>query len=101
MNGNKNLKLDTSALRQLEEWADDARQTHKNQLYKALFAIADGTVGQHYGVLAGKENPGTHFVLVREDLVLKVDYLDGDSFGISYIGALEDAPGIDLVLQAL
>jgi hypothetical protein len=99
LNGDKNLKLDSSALQRLEEWADNARQTHKNQLYKALFAVSDGTVGHHYGVLAGKEEPNEHFVMVREDVVLKVNYPDSGTFGISYIGPLEDAPGIDLALQ--
>ena len=99
MNG-KNLKLD-SGWQQLEEWADNARHIDKNQLYKALFTITDGSVGQHYGLLRDKEDPNAHFVLVREGLVLKITYTDGDSFGISYIGPLEDAPGISIALQAL
>jgi alkyl hydroperoxide reductase subunit AhpC len=99
MNG-KNLKLD-SGLQQLEEWAEDARQTQKNQVYKALFAITDGSVASSYGVLADKEDPNAHFVLVREDLVIKVNYPDRDTFGISYIGPLADAPGIHLAFQAL
>jgi hypothetical protein len=99
LNGDKNLKLD-SGLPQLEEWADNARQAQKNQVYKALFAVTDGSVGHHYGVLADKEDPNAHFVLVREDLVLKVTYTDSASFGISYIGPLAGAPGISLALQA-
>ncbi|HEV8563062.1 MAG TPA: DUF6235 family protein [Actinophytocola sp.] len=100
LNGDTNLKLD-SGLQQLEEWADNARQAQKNQVYKALFAITDGTVGRNYGVLADKEDPNAHFVLVREDLVIKVNYPDRGSFGISYIGPLEGAPGISLAFQAL
>ena len=98
MNG-KTLKLD-SGWQQLEEWADNARHLEKNHLYKALFAITDGSVGHHYGLLQDKEDPHAHFILVREDLVLKVNYPDRDSFGISYIGPLEGAPGISLALQA-
>jgi hypothetical protein len=100
MNGDNNLKLD-SGLQQLEEWADNARHIEKNQVYKALFAVIDGSVIQHYGVLADKEDPIAHFVLVREDLVLKVTYRGGGSVGIDYIGPLADAPGISLALQAL
>ena len=99
-NGGKHLKLD-SGLQQLEEWAETARQAHKNQLYKALFAVTDGSVCGSYGVLQDKEIGNAHFVLVREDLVLKVNYPDADSFGILYIGPLEDAPGLDLALEAL
>jgi hypothetical protein len=99
LNGGKHLKLD-NGLQQLEEWADNARQVHKNQLYKALFAVTDGSVCHSYGVLQDKENPNAHFVMVREDLVLKVNYPDSGSFGISYIGPMEDAPGISLALQA-
>jgi len=99
MNG-KNLKLE-SGVEQLEEWAENARQTHKNQLYKALFAVTDGSVGRNYGVLVDKEDPHAHFVLVREDLVLKVNYPDAGSFGICYIGPLEGAPGFSMAVQGL
>jgi hypothetical protein len=96
----KNLKLD-NGLQQLEDWADAAPHIHKNQLYKALFAVTDGTVHHNYGVLQDKENPNAHFVLVREDLVLKVNYSGPGAFEIAYIGPMEDAPGIGLALQAL
>jgi hypothetical protein len=99
-NGRKNLRMD-SGLQQLEEWAESARQVHKNQLYRALFAVTDGSVWSSYGVLRDKENHNAHFVLVREDLVLKVDYPDSESFGVLYIGPLADAPGLDVALEAL
>jgi hypothetical protein len=100
MNGTTNLKLD-NGIQQLEDWAGTAHQTHKNHLYKALFAITDGSVANHYVVLEDKENTHARFVLVREDLVLKVNYPTPDSFNIDYIGPMDDAPGITRALQAL
>ena len=96
VNGDQHLKLD-SGLRQLDEWADTARHIHKNQLYKALFAVTDRTVSHSYGVLQDTEDPRTHFILVREDLVLKVNYPDNSSFGISYIGPLASVFRVILV----
>lgn len=100
MNGTTNLKLD-NGLQQLEDWAGTAHQIHRNHLYKALFAITDNSVTNHYVVLQDKENTHARFVLVREDLVLKVNYPTHDSFGIDYIGPMDDAPGISLALAAL
>jgi hypothetical protein len=98
-NSVKRFRLDTG-LPQLEEWSDRARQAQKNVLYKALFAVTDGSVFRDYGVLQDVEDPNAHFVLVREDLVLKVVYAERDSFGILYIGPLESAPGLDVALDA-
>ena len=83
----------------LEAWAASARQVQKNHLYKALFGVTDGSVFHTYAVLQDMENPHAKFILVREDLVLKVQYTD-DTFGIEYIGPLEHAPGLDLALDA-
>lgn len=94
----KRFKLD-GGIDYLEEWADKARQVQKNHLYKALFAVTDGSVFSTHGVLQDTENPHAKFVLVREDLVLKVSYTQ-DTFGILYIGPLEGAPGLNLALDA-
>src|SRR2546422_2104084 len=100
MNGTQNLKMD-NGMQQLEVWADTAHQVHKNYLYKALFAVTDGSVAQRYTVLHSKEETTARFVLVRDDLVLKVTYPDADTFAIDYIGPMDDAPGIGLALQTL
>ncbi|MFL6143015.1 MAG: DUF6235 family protein [Labedaea sp.] len=97
-NSGRRFRLDTG-VRQLEDWADRARQGQKNQLYKALFAVTDGSVFRDYAVLEDVENPNAHFILVREDLVLKVVYTEPGSFGILYIGPLESAPGLDLAID--
>jgi hypothetical protein len=94
----KNFKL-AVGLDQLEEWSDGARQAHKNVLYKALFSVTDGSVFYNYGVLRGAENHSEFFVLIREDLVLKIEFPDESTFGILYIGPLEGAPGLDLALE--
>jgi hypothetical protein len=96
--GGKHFKLE-SGIDQLEAWAAKARQVQKNHLYKALFAVTDGSVFTTHGVLQDTENPHAKFVLVREDLVLKIRYSE-DAFGILYIGPLEGAPGLNLALDA-
>ncbi|HET9139104.1 DUF6235 family protein [Actinophytocola sp.] len=89
----------SGGLEQLDEWAAEARQSQKNVLYKALFAVTEGSVYHRYGILVDPMNTSEHFVLVREDLVLKFRYEDAGSFGILYIGPLETAPGLDLALD--
>ncbi len=85
-----------SGLRWLEEWSDTAGQAEQNAVYQALFAIADGTVSYAYLTFADVHHPGEFFVLVRDDLVIKVVFHDLDAFGIGYIGTLRNAPGHDL-----
>ncbi|HEU5475361.1 MAG TPA: DUF6235 family protein [Actinophytocola sp.] len=89
----------TAGLAELDAWAAGARQSQKNVLYKALFAVTDGTVYHRYDILQDAVNASEHFVLIREDLVLKFSYADGENFGILYIGPLESAPGLDLALD--
>lgn len=86
---------------QLDRWAERASQEHKSVLYRALFTVTDGSVFRNYGVLRDVANPWEHFVLVREDLVLKISFNDHDAFGILYIGPLEEAPGLDLAVDAV
>lgn len=101
ISGGRTVKLD-NGLEVLEKWADKAGPAPKNVLYKALFAVTEGSVFHRYGVLQDTENANDFFVLIREDLVLKISYMeDGESFGIRYIGHLEEAPGLDVVLDRL
>jgi hypothetical protein len=94
-----NFKLETG-IERLDEWSSRARQVEKNHLYKALFAVTDGSVWNRYGVLRDKENPHAYFVLVRDDLVLKVQYRGDAAFGIIYIGSLAGAPLLDLAIES-
>jgi hypothetical protein len=74
----------------LEQWAAAANQTEKNSLYKMLFAVADGSVFRTYKVLDDVQEVGEFFVLVREDLVVKVNFPRPGTFGVLYIGAPAD-----------
>lgn len=88
-----------AGLHELEQWAETARQAQKNVLYKALFSVTDGSVFRQYSILRDAQNPWEHFVLVRENLVLKISFQDPGSFGILYIGPLDGAPRLDLALD--
>lgn len=82
----------------LETWAASAGQIDKNAVYKALFAVSDGTVFQNYKVLDDVHQAREFFIMVRPDLVVKVCFHETDAFGILYIGPINEAPDIDLGL---
>ena len=56
----------------LEHWADSASQAKKNAVYRALFAVTDGTVLRDYVVFDDVASPGELSVLLKEDLVLRI-----------------------------
>ena len=74
----------------LEKWTETAGQAEKNAVYEALFAVSDGSVFRTYKVLDDVQRPGEFFVLVREDLVVKVNFPRPGTFGVLYIGAPVD-----------
>lgn len=80
----------------LEKWTAGARQCRKNVVYRALFAVADGSVFRTYRIVDDFQHANEFFVVLAEDLVLKVRVHDFDSFGIVYIGQCADAPSFDL-----
>lgn len=82
-------------LARLEQWAAGAGQVDKNAAYKALFAISDGSFFRTYKVLDDVDRTGDFFVLVRQELVIKVRFYQFNEFGIVYIGSLDEAPDID------
>lgn len=83
-------------LTRLEEWAEQASQVEKNLAYKALFSVADGSVFRMYDILDDVNRAREFFVLVRENLVIKVCFHQSNAFGIVYIGSPSGAPGFDL-----
>lgn len=99
MSADNCFRLDTG-VEALATWSDTAHQAQRNVLYKALFAVTDGTVFRRYPVLQDTATPCQFFVMVRETLVLKISFLDRDRFGIVYIGPLDDAPGLDRSVEA-
>lgn len=84
------LKLNLGLAR-LEKWAGSAGQAEKNALYKALFAVADGTVYNTYKVLDDVSRDGESFVVVRDNLIVKICFREPDVFGVLYIGAPEES----------
>ncbi|HEY3260974.1 MAG TPA: DUF6235 family protein [Pseudonocardiaceae bacterium] len=79
----------TSGLRRLEQWATAASQTEKNAVYKALFAIADGSAFSSYKITHEVHRMGELSVQVRDDLVIRICFRHFDAFGIVYIGSLD------------
>jgi Family of unknown function (DUF6235) len=87
------FRMDTG-LEVLEDWAATATQSEKNAVYKALFAVADGSVFKAYRIVDDWQQLSEFFVVIRDDLLLKICVHSFDSYGIVYIGAQEGAPGL-------
>ena len=85
-----------SGIEVLDNWAEGARQSRKNTVYRALFAVTDGSVFRTYRIVDDFQRPNEFFVILKEDLVLKVRVHHFDSFGIVYIGHSADAPHLNL-----
>jgi hypothetical protein len=85
VNSSTHARLD-SGLDVLESWAETASQTRKNAVYKALFAMQDSSLFRTYRVIDDFKHPNEVFVIVKNDLVMKVRVNCLDSFGIVAIG---------------
>lgn len=70
----------------LEEWSETASRPQKNAVYQALFAMLDGSLFRTYRVIDDFRRPSDLFVIVRDDLVLKIRINCFDSFQIVHIG---------------
>lgn len=70
----------------LEDWAMTASQSRKNGIYKALFAMLDGSLFRTYRIVDDYQRPNELFVIVKDDLVMKIRVNCFDSFGIVAIG---------------
>lgn len=78
----------------LEDWAETASQNQQNAIYKALFAMADGSAFRTYRIVDDFKRANELFIVVRDDLVLKVRINCYDSFGVVFIGSVAQAPGL-------
>jgi hypothetical protein len=78
----------------LAKWAETATQSYKNAIYRSLFSMLEGSLFRTHNVVDNHRVPNEFFVIVREDLVLKLRLNGFDSFGVVYIGPWDDAPGI-------
>jgi hypothetical protein len=75
----------------LEAWAETANQTRKNAVYKALFALVDGSLFRHYRVIEDFQRLNEVTVVLREDMTMRIRINCFDSFGIVSIDQTEDA----------
>lgn len=81
----------SSGMDLLDHWDEGASQVEKNAIGAALFALLDRTVYHHYEVIDDELLARDLVVVVRDNLALRARINDADSFGIVYIGTLEDA----------
>lgn len=89
-------RLETG-LEVLDSWSEQAGQAKKNAIYRALFAMQDGSLFHSYRVVDDFQRPSELFVIVKDDLVLKICFNCFDSFGIVYIGSGAAAPGLGAI----
>ena len=73
-----------------EDWAATAPEAQRAAIHKALFAMVDGTLFRTYRVVDDYQRPNELFVIVTDDLVMKVRVNCFDSFGIVHIGPPAD-----------
>jgi hypothetical protein len=66
----------------LDEWSGTATQTERDAVYEAMFAMLDGTLFRSYRIMDDFRCPGELYVLVGDDLALKIRITSFDSFGV-------------------
>lgn len=93
VNGTARFRLE-SGLDVLDEWAQNASQSKKNALYKALFAMQDGSLFHTYRVIDDFQRANELYVVVRDDLVIKIRINGLDVFDIVSIGSVADATNL-------
>jgi hypothetical protein len=74
----------------LDDWSEHASQATRNAVYRALFAVQDGTVFQRYRTIDSYAVLQEFYVCLNDELVIKVR-LDDGVFTIGYIGPACDA----------
>ncbi|TDV41076.1 DUF6235 family protein [Actinophytocola oryzae] len=70
----------------LEDWSPTASQSKRNAVYKALFAMQDGSMFRTYRVIDDFQRANEVFVIVKDDLVMKIRVKCVDAFDIVAIG---------------
>lgn len=81
----------------LDAWGEHASQSRKNAVYKALFAMQDGSLFRTYRVIDDFQRANEVFVIVKDDLMMKIRVKCVDAFDIVAIGPCGHAgmPGTD------
>jgi hypothetical protein len=90
--GHPHSRLDTG-IDVLEQWADGATERQKDAVYSALCAMTDHTLFRTHRVVDDVAQLSEFFVLLQDELVLKLRVHCYDSYGIVYIGPRTTAPG--------
>jgi hypothetical protein len=70
----------------LDAWSDTASHSKRNAVYKALFAMQDGSLFRTYRVIDDFQVTNEVFVIVKDDLMMKVRIKAVDAFDIVSIG---------------
>ena len=70
----------------LEQWGETASQSKKNAVYKALFAMQDGTLFHSYRVIDDFQEANEVYVIVKDDLAMKIRIKSVDAFDVVAIG---------------
>jgi hypothetical protein len=79
-----------SGLEVLDRWADTACQVDLDAISDALFAILDRSVYCRYGVINDPIMARDFVVMIHENLALRAQLHDVDTFGIVFIGSPAD-----------
>jgi hypothetical protein len=70
----------------LEEWGQTASPAQKDAVYKALFAMQDGTLFRSYRVIDDFQRTNEVHVIVKDDLAMKIRIKSVDAFDVVAIG---------------
>src|SRR5262245_11230377 len=87
------LRMDTG-VDVLDRWAERANHEEKNAVYAALFAMTDRTLLRAYRIVEDEDELSEFFVLLADELVIKMRVHSFDSFGLVYVGPRAAAPGM-------
>jgi hypothetical protein len=78
----------------LDAWSETAPQAARNTVYRALFAVTDGTLSQSFMTMSHRDHPAELAICLREDLVVTISRTEPGFYDIAYIGSVDDAPGL-------
>ncbi len=70
----------------LEQWARTASQADRNAVHNALFAMVDGSLFRTYRIVEDVQLANELYVIVKDDLVLKLRINRLGSFDVIGVG---------------
>jgi len=70
----------------LDAWSQTVGQSRRNAIYKALFAMQDGSLFRTYRVIDDFQHANEVFVIVKDDLMMKIRVKCVDAFDLVAIG---------------